>query len=86
MTPIIVAIDGPAGAGKSTVSRGLARALDFRYIDSGAMYRVVGVLAHERGIDLGDAAALAELCDQLDLTFDDQPDGVRTLVGSVRCV
>ena len=45
----VVAIDGPAGAGKSTVSRRLAQALGLRYVDTGAMYRVVGVLADERG-------------------------------------
>ena len=45
MTPIVVAIDGPAGAGKSTVSRRLAQALGYRYVDTGAMYRVIGVLA-----------------------------------------
>jgi cytidylate kinase len=80
MKPIVVAIDGPAAAGKSTVSRALARALGFRYVDTGAMYRVVGVLAHERGIAFDDAAALAELCALLDLHFDDRPDGVHILV------
>lgn len=74
-----IAIDGPAGAGKSTVSRRLARALGLRYVDTGAMYRVVGVLADEAGIDLGDAPALAALCDTLSLEFAEQADGVHVL-------
>jgi cytidylate kinase len=76
----IIAIDGPAGAGKSTVSRLLARALGFRYVDTGAMYRVVGVLAARKGIDLEDAPRLAELCDALRLEFEDRDDGVHTMV------
>ena len=56
-----IAIDGPAGAGKSTVSRRVAQALGLRYVDTGAMYRVVGVLADDAGIALDDAAALATL-------------------------
>jgi cytidylate kinase len=78
MKPVI-AIDGPAGAGKSTVSRRLAQALGLRYVDTGAMYRVVGVLADERGIDLGDAAALAALCDALELRFEEHADGAHVL-------
>jgi len=78
MKPII-AIDGPAGAGKSTVSRRLAQALGLRYVDTGAMYRVVGVLADEAGVDFDDVAALAALCDGLTLRFDEQPDGVHVL-------
>jgi CMP/dCMP kinase len=69
MTPIVVAIDGPAGAGKSTVSRRLAQALGYRYVDTGAMYRIIGVLAAERGIDLADSAALAALCDDTQMEF-----------------
>lgn len=74
-----IAIDGPAGAGKSTVSRRLAQALGLRYVDTGAMYRVVGVLADEAGIDLADAARLAVLCDTLSLAFDERPDGLHVL-------
>ena len=51
---MIVAIDGPAGAGKSTVARALAERLGFRYLDTGAMYRAVTWLAMQRGLDLGD--------------------------------
>ena len=52
---MIVAIDGPAGAGKSTVARALAERLGFRYLDTGAMYRALTWLAMQRGLDLGDA-------------------------------
>ncbi|MBX3027465.1 (d)CMP kinase [bacterium] len=74
-----IAIDGPAGAGKSTVSRRLAQALGLRYVDTGAMYRVVGVLADEAGVELDDAPALAALCDALRLEFAERADGVRVL-------
>jgi cytidylate kinase len=66
---MIVAIDGPAGAGKSTVARALAERLGFRYLDTGAMYRAVTWLAMQRGVDLGDANALAELARAEQVTF-----------------
>jgi cytidylate kinase len=77
----IIAIDGPAGAGKSTVARKLAARLGYRYVDSGAMYRVIGVLAAECGIDPGDVEALAALCDATRIRFEDDGSGVRTWVG-----
>lgn len=58
---MIVAIDGPAGAGKSSVARALARRLGFRYLDTGAMYRALTWLALEHGVALDDALALAQL-------------------------
>jgi cytidylate kinase len=58
---VIVAIDGPAGSGKSTVARGLAERLGFRYLDTGAMYRALTLLALEDGAELDDEAALAAL-------------------------
>jgi CMP/dCMP kinase len=58
---MIIAIDGPAGSGKSTVARGLARRLGLTYLDSGAMYRAVTLAALERGIELDDAGALGRL-------------------------
>lgn len=78
MSGIVVAIDGPAGAGKSTVSRRLATELGYRYVDTGAMYRVIGTLAAERGIDLTDSAALADLCDQTSMEFVAKEGQVRT--------
>jgi cytidylate kinase len=61
---MIVAIDGPAGAGKSTVARLLAERLGFRYLDTGAMYRAVTWLALERATDLEDGPALGRLADE----------------------
>jgi cytidylate kinase len=61
MRRIVVAVDGPAGAGKSTASRTLAERLGYAYVDTGAMYRAVGVLAHDRGVALDDDDALARL-------------------------
>ena len=55
---MLIAIDGPAGAGKSTVARGVARALGFTYLDSGAMYRALAVAALRAGIPLDDGEAL----------------------------
>jgi len=66
---VIVAIDGPAGAGKSTVARALAERLGFRYLDTGAMYRALTWLAMQRGIDLGDADALAGLAREHPVRF-----------------
>jgi cytidylate kinase len=58
---MIVAIDGPAGAGKSTVARQLAERLGFRYLDTGAMYRALTWLAMQRGLDLSRGEQLGEL-------------------------
>jgi len=69
---MIVAIDGPAGAGKSTVAQALAARLGFRYLDTGAMYRALTWLAMREGMDLGDAAALAELAGAQPVSFDGQ--------------
>jgi cytidylate kinase len=69
----IIAIDGPVGAGKSTVARELARALGFSYINTGAMYRAVALVARERGISSGDAQIeqrLAGILDMIALSFD----------------
>jgi cytidylate kinase len=77
---LVVAIDGPAGAGKSTLARGLAAALGYTYVDSGAMYRVVGLTAHERGIDTADAVALTALVDGLDFVLEPDPKGQRVLL------
>jgi CMP/dCMP kinase len=68
---VIVAIDGPAGAGKSTVARAVAERLGFRYLDTGAMYRALTWLALQRGIPLGDGAPLGELARENPVTFDE---------------
>ena len=67
---LIVAIDGPAGAGKSTVARAVADHLGFRYLDTGAMYRALTWLAMARGMPLGDGAPLAELAEANPVSFD----------------
>ncbi len=67
---MIVAIDGPAGAGKSTVARALAERLGFRYLDTGAMYRALTWLAMQRGLDLSGSDKLADLARQEPVTFD----------------
>lgn len=63
----VVTIDGPSGGGKSTVSRKVAAKLGWTYLDTGAMYRAVGLQCSRTGIDLHDADALTKLLDQLDL-------------------
>jgi CMP/dCMP kinase len=68
---MIVAIDGPAGAGKSTVARALAERLGFRYLDTGAMYRALTWLAMQRGVDLGAGGQLAQLARAEPVVFDD---------------
>ena len=75
---MIVAIDGPAGAGKSTVARALAARLGFRYLDTGAMYRALTWLAMKRGLDLGDAQGLAQLAREQPVLFS---EGDRVWIG-----
>jgi len=67
----VIAIDGPAGSGKSTVSRLLAEKLGFTYIDTGAMYRAVAVKAYEEGIDIEDEDKLKDFCSRINLHFKD---------------
>jgi cytidylate kinase len=68
---MIVAIDGPAGAGKSTTARALADRLGFRYLDTGAMYRALTWLALQRGLPLDRGRELAELAHEHPVEFDD---------------
>jgi CMP/dCMP kinase len=74
---MVIAIDGPAGAGKSTVARAVARELGFTYLDSGAMYRCVALVALERGESLDDGEGLGVLAEGLEIGF----DGPRVLLG-----
>ena len=67
---MVIAIDGPAGAGKSTVARAVADELGFTYLDSGAMYRGVALAALEGGVDLDDGEALGALAEGLEIGFD----------------
>ncbi len=67
---MVIAIDGPAGSGKSTVARLVAERLGFTYIDTGAMYRAVTLAALERGVDITDGSTLGELARSLNLQLD----------------
>lgn len=77
---LTIAIDGPAGAGKSTVARLLAAELGYAYLDSGALYRVVGLAAHERGLESGDPDAVAAMVRTLDIVITEPPAGQRVLL------
>jgi cytidylate kinase len=68
---MIVAIDGPAGAGKSTVARSLAERLGYRYLDTGAMYRALTWLAKNENVPLDKGARLGELAEQNPVDFDE---------------
>jgi cytidylate kinase len=70
---LVIAIDGPAGTGKSSVARGLAAALDARYLDTGAMYRIVTLSVLRRGVDVGDPAAIAAAVGDVDLAVGHDP-------------
>ena len=69
----IITIDGPSGAGKSTISRGLAARLNFTYLDTGAMYRAVGLALQRQGIDLADTEALKKCLAGIELAL--SPNG-----------
>ena len=62
-----IAIDGPSGAGKSTVAKALAKSLDAMYLDTGAMYRAIGLAMDRMGVDLKDAPAVAARVDGIDI-------------------
>ena len=79
---VIVAIDGPAGAGKSTISRKLAETLGYTLVDTGALYRAVALTASRRNVDFNDGPALGALASSLALSFVDgelEVDGARPL-------
>src|SRR5712692_6318583 len=80
--PFIVAIDGPAGAGKSTVSKILARRLQFSLVDTGAIYRCVALLALRGGIALDDDAKLGDLLNRLTISFEFAGEEIRVMLGS----
>ena len=78
---LIIAVDGPSGAGKSSSSRALAERLGYRYVDTGALYRVIGLLAWEQRLNPDDGERLAVLCEDLPLRFVPDGTGVRVLLG-----
>jgi CMP/dCMP kinase len=77
---VIVTIDGPAGAGKTTVSKTLAARLGYRYLDTGALYRGVALAAQKAGILADDDPGLAELCRTLDLDWVESSQGMRLML------
>jgi len=78
VTGVVVAVDGPAGTGKSSVSRGLARTLRARYLDTGAMYRIVTLAALRAGIDPADQAAVGAAAAGVKLSVGFDPDEDRS--------
>ena len=81
MQKLVITIDGPAGAGKTTVSRTLADRLGYRYIDTGALYRGVAYEAKKKGLAADDDPGLDNLCQNIDLRFVRTEDGVRLFSG-----
>ena len=77
MDQLLITIDGPAGAGKTTVSRALADRLGYRYIDTGALYRAVALAAKTRGCNPENDAELKGLCAGIDLVFIEKEEGLR---------
>ena len=71
----VLTIDGPSGSGKGTISRAVARTLGWHYLDSGALYRAVGVAAGWAGVDLADAGALVRCAFDTDIGFRDDAGG-----------
>lgn len=78
---LVVTIDGPAGTGKSSVARGLARSLSAKYLDTGAMYRIVTLSVLRSGVDLGDAEAIARIADSIELAVGHDPGEDRSYLG-----
>ncbi len=76
----VVAVDGPAGSGKSSVSRATARALGYAFLDTGAGYRALTWLALERGVDLDDASSVETLMDSWDFRISTHPSDTRVSV------
>ena len=81
MSTFSIAIDGPAGAGKSTIAKALAKALDAMYLDTGAMYRAFGLAMLRKGVDINDAAAVAAHAGSSDITVDYVNGGQRIYIG-----
>ena len=77
---IVIAIDGPAGAGKSTTARLVAKQMGYLYLDTGAMYRAVGLAALQQGVDPDDADDVTALCSSLNIAFETREGQLQTLL------
>lgn len=82
-TPIVVAIDGPAGAGKSTIGRAVATRLGLEYLDTGAMYRAVTFAALRRGLDPTEETVIGELSEAVVMSLEPTPHGTAVTVDGV---
>lgn len=82
MKPLQIALDGPAGAGKSTIAKTLAKKLGYIYIDTGAIYRAVTYRALQEGVELEDGAALAAMIERMDLRLVPSEEGQRVYDGN----
>ena len=78
----IITIDGPTGSGKSTVSRLLAQRLNYRYLDTGAMYRAVGFAILRAGVDLHNKEEITKICNGLDIKFIHEGDSTKIYLGN----
>jgi CMP/dCMP kinase len=83
-TPLVIAIDGPSGTGKSSVSRAVARHLDLAYLDTGAMYRALTWWCARQGVDLDDQDSVARAAKALPLVMDTDPNAPSTQVSGIR--
>lgn len=81
--PLNIAMDGPVGAGKSSIADAVASRLGILHLDTGAMYRAVGLTALQRGVDVNDEAAATALCMELHIGVAHEADGQHTLVDGV---
>ena len=79
---LVITIDGPSGAGKTTVSKKLAAKIGYRYIDTGALYRGIALITSEMGIKEDDESAMAEACESVDLRFVLEEGELKLLSGS----
>lgn len=77
---LVLAVDGPSGTGKSTTCRALAKKLDAKYVDTGAMYRVATLAVLREGVEPSDAAAVNKVTADLPLTVSDDPDSTEVLL------
>jgi cytidylate kinase len=80
MEEIVIAIDGPSGSGKSTVGKAIARRLGYLYIDSGAVYRAIGLKTVETNTALDDSAAIARLARQSEINLGGDPDHLKVFL------